>query len=90
MAAASSPALADPTCRIVPREHRQQRGRPGEQHREQVERDRRQHQPVVTDVAEAIEDALDRLAIALRRRLRHRPIRKIELNAIANNAVDVA
>ena len=53
--AASTPEPVWPDVQDVAREHRQQRGRAGEQHGEQVERDRRQHQPVVADVTEAVE-----------------------------------
>ena len=50
-AAAPRPLGAD--VQDVAREDRQHRGRAAEQHREQVERDRRQHEPVAADIGEA-------------------------------------
>ena len=69
---------------------RQQRGRAGKQHHEQVERDGREHQPVVADVAETLDDPGEDAVVLLRGGCGTWPIRKIMPSATTNSPVMTA
>ena len=70
-AARSGPKPVGADLQDVARIERQHRRHAAEQHREQVERDRAEHQPVAADIGEAV-DHLPQRAAGLERGARQR------------------